>query len=430
MRTDWQLRWALCFAVIIGLTAGVPGAQARLIPEKNAAATAPSEQTEIQRRLDRVIRLVDKSNAPNLIGRRRWRDLVALHRPLIERTLNHQEFAEAVNALFGATGLSHFHYYTDQDWFFWHLRSAFGGGSESHADHIGLMTEQIDGNWFVRGILEGSAATDSALRVGDELLSVDGRPFEPIGSFSGKAGKPVTVRVRRKPGLVLNVEIIPVRESLHDAVQRAIRRSIRVIEHEGHRFAYLHGWSLLGGGGEYRQLLDLQDEVDGLLLDYRDGFGGVSTPAMRFFFGSSRPKDGRDPDECWTRPAVILVADGTRSAKEIVVDAVQRHDVAPLLGTPTPGHVISVGGFRRIGSDGLIMLPGDRFALEGHPTNPDILVERSLPYTAGHDEQLRQAKTVLLELIRENEVGLVGHGRETRPAATTASGRVARVTTN
>ena len=56
------------------------------------------------------------------------------------------------------------------------------------------------------------------------------------------------------------------------------------------------------------------------------------------------------------------------------MDVVQRTGRAPLMGEPTPGAVTSVGGIQWIGKDGLLMLPGIPFELEGHPTQPDYLV--------------------------------------------------------
>ena len=109
----------------------------------------------------------------------------------------------------------------------------------------------------------------------------------------------------------------------------------------------------------------------------------------------------------WRRPVVILTSsDGTRSAKEIVVDAVKREQRAPLLGEPTPGHVISVGGFERIGKDALLMLPGMRFKLEGHPTEPDVLVKRDIRYCGGKDVQLDAAVALLSSMIEDGVNGL------------------------
>ena len=232
--------------------------------------------------------LVEHSDALDSVGRPSWRNLLNDHRDAIERSETHTQFADAVNRLLKSTNVSHFKYYTDQDWHYWHLRSYFWRNDPDEdvdVEHVGIIPERIDGRWFVRGVLEGSAAASTMIRVGDEVLSVDGSAYSPVESFEDKAGRPVQIRLRRKPGLVYNVIVAPVKESLYRAMQEAMPRSIHVIEQGGFRMAYLHGWTLLGRGSEYRRLLEIQDDVDGLLLDYRDGFGGTPGVARRFLLG-------------------------------------------------------------------------------------------------------------------------------------------------
>ncbi|MGD2108633.1 MAG: S41 family peptidase [Phycisphaerae bacterium] len=361
---------------------------------KDRARTSPAAS-----RFAKIVDLIEDSNVPYIVGERRWARLVRQHRDTIEQAATHRAFADAVNALIRDAGVSHFQYFTDAEWQFWHMRSAFWKGDpETEVCHVGIIPERIDGRWFVRGILEGSPAAGTRISVGDELLTVDGEAYDPVSPFRGTADLPTVIRLRRRPGLVYSVNIVPVRESLYDAMQEAMPRSIDIIEHDGLRMAYLHAWTMLGSGGEYKELAKLQDRVDGLLLDYRDGFGGTWHAAERFLLGGGRRSDNRSH---WQKPVVILIADGTRSAKEIVVDAVQTAGRAPLIGEPTPGHVTSVGAIRRVGKDGLLELPGQTFSLEGNPTMPDYPVERRLPYCAGADPQMRKAKQVLSRLIRE-----------------------------
>ncbi len=362
-------------------------------------------------RLAKVVRLVEQSNAPDLIGRGRWRSLLAEHRDAIEQTSTHDEFGHAVNDLIKATGVSHFGYWGDHEWAYWFLGGTFWSDTtDVRVEHAGLYAQEIDGRWFVRGIFEGSPADSTMIGVGDELLSVNGQPYSPITSFQGMVGQPVRVRLRRTPGLFYNVLVTPIRDSIFKTVQQATRDSISVIEHDGYDMAYMHAWTLLGRGKEYGELLELQDGVDGLLLDYRDGFGGTWQAAARFLLGRRSVSTERRKNPDWNKPVVILTADGTRSAKEIVVDAVKRYGRGPLIGQPTPGAVTSVGGVRPVGDDGLILLPGQILELEGKPTDPDYLVERDIRYCAGDDPQLRAAKRILAGLIREAYAGNTSAG--------------------
>ena len=387
----------LCFAA-----AWLPlnGAAARVYRPAGASADTQVERSFAARRLGRIVDLVERSNAPELVGPVHWRRLLAQHRPAIEQARTHAAFAGAVNRLLKATGISHFQYFTDEDWAYWLLLSFFFEGEPGvEVEHVGLQTQCIQGRWFVRGVLEGSAAAETMIRVGDEVLSVDGRPFQPVDSFRGKADRPVRIRLRRKPGLMYNVSAIPRTESLYRALRQAIRRSIKVIDHDGLRMAYIHGWCLLGSGPEYARLLEMQARVDGLLLDYRDGVGGLPEIAIQFLLGEDRQQSRWRNSGHWAKPVVILTADGTRSGKELVVHAVQTAGRAPLLGEPTPGAVTGATALR-LGHNGLLLLPVQRHALEGKPTLPDIPLARLIPYCAGADPQLAAAKRVLAKIIR------------------------------
>ncbi len=409
---------------VLGLTAGERrGRQSSLVtlallhlflPSAIGVAAAP-----VRERIDRfevigavarwadVSKRIESSNAPALVGAGRWAELAAKHRDAIEATTTHEAFAAAVNVLIDEAGVSHFHYYTDTERSYWDLRSAFGRGQpETHVTHVGIVSKQIDGRWFVSGILEGSPADGSKISVGDELLSVAGKPYSEIEAFRGREGRPVELRLRRKPDVEFAVQLTPVKGSLYEASQRAMVESVRVIEHDGLKFAYLHAWSTLGPGQEYKEAAKLQPEVDGLIVDYRDGHGGTWFAASRFLLTEGGRSEGGAAPSHWYKPYIVLTADGTRSAKEIVVNEIRKKGRALLVGTETPGHVTAVGGIPTIGEDAMLMLPGFKFDLEGHPIHPDIRVERDIRYCAGADPQLDKGKDVLAQIVRQWEGGI------------------------
>lgn len=445
-------RWRairLLIAVLPVLAARAEDAKPLRFEEEGAAA-----------RLAAVLSAVQASPAPALIGVDSWNALVEQHRPGIEQSATHAEFARRLNELFHATGQSHFEYETDEEFAYWHLLSAFYRTPDSHVEHAGLFPQQIDGRWYVRGILEGSPAEKLDLRVGDELVSVNGQPYSPVKAFIGLSGHQVPLVVRRAPGREHTITVAPVRESLADAVDRAMDRSVAFIPHKDGFFAYAHIWMMLGDGREYQELLAIQDKVDGLILDFRDGVGGTPMHGRQFLLGKdegdahpgrtasgseshknsgssasgptaggperhqtlggsedhptssgseSRSTCGRSESrptaKTWTKPVVILIADGTRSAKELLVHDAREAGRAVLVGTPTPGHVTAVGGMPRIGADAVLILPGFRFALEGKPTQPDVLIERDLRHAAGRDPQLDRAVEVLGELVLKRKSG-------------------------
>ena len=129
LRSDSHLRGARLFrvlCVVIGVTlvaSHVQGAGriASESPRRFRSAAAPA-------RLSEVLRAIDDSNAPSLIGGGRWSVLVAQHREAIESARSHALFAAAVNHLIADASVSHFAYYTDGDWDYWHVRSTFREG--------------------------------------------------------------------------------------------------------------------------------------------------------------------------------------------------------------------------------------------------------------------------------------------------------------
>lgn len=434
-RALWRL-----IALLPVLTARAEDAKPLRFDEEGAAA-----------RFAAVLSAVQASPAPALIGVDPWNALVEQHRPGIEQSATHAEFARRLNDLFHATGQSHFEYETDEEFAYWHLLSAFYRTPDTHVEHIGLFPQQIDGRWYVRGILEGSPVEKLDLRVGDELVSLNGQPYSPVKAFTGLSGHQVPLVVRRAPGSEHTVTVAPVKESLADAVDRAMDRSVAFIPHKDGHFAYAHIWMMLGDGREYQELLAIQDKVDGLILDFRDGVGGTPMHGRQFLLGKnegntppggadgtpsrhppasgsesrstlggpeSRPttsgsesrstsgdSESRSTAKTWTKPVVILIADGTRSAKELLVHDAREAGRAVLVGTPTPGHVTAVGGMPRIGADAVLILPGFRFALEGKPTQPDVLIERDLRHAGGRDPQLDRAVEVLGELVLKRRSG-------------------------
>ncbi len=346
-----------------------------------------------------VMQRINQSHVRGLVGFERWRQLQVKYEGDIVSSKTHVDFARALNEMFYESAISHFRYVTDRDWSYWHLR----GDWEPMIDaakvaHVGLVTENISGKWFVRGIMEKSPAAQQNILVGDEIVAVDGVAYAQANSFKGKAHRSVVVTFRRDLKTTYEVTLTPVRENYALAFQQAMVHSVRVVEHEHMKFAYAHVWTLLAPPTVFDRLSIIEDEVDGLLLDFRDGVGGHSQSAMFFLLGERSPSGSVPRITPWKKPVVILTDSGTRSAKEIVVDAVKKAGRVVLVGTPTPGEVTAVDVERTgaVGHDGFLMLPWFRFPLEGHPIHPDFLVRRSLPYCAGEDPQMALAKDVLM----------------------------------
>src|SRR5262249_30129513 len=104
------------------------------------------------------------------------------------------------------------------------------------------------------------------------------------------------------------------------------------------------------------------------------------------------------------KPLVVLINQGTRSAKEFFAYELKKTHRGQLVGTRTAGAFLGANGIR-IGEDGLLELPVtdlkvDGKRLEGVGVEPDVGVQPKDTY-GPQDSQLAQAKEVLEKRLRE-----------------------------
>ncbi len=133
------------------------------------------------------------------------------------------DLAIAINAMLGTLNASHTRYYTRDEPAYYQLADIFAGALEHRGlrrifpdgevayPGIGIFTETDDqGRLFVAGAIQGAPAHEAGLLVGDEILSADDRPFEPVGAFRGKVGGKVALSIRRAAGAVpMTVAVAP-----------------------------------------------------------------------------------------------------------------------------------------------------------------------------------------------------------------------------
>ena len=209
------------------------------------------------------------------------------------------------------------------------LRTLFPKGRIAYTG-IGVVPRALEGRVFLAAVYHGSPAERAGLLVGDEIVSADGEPFDPIDSFDNKAGVPVSLEIRRVEARpTFPVEVVPRRIEPNEFFLSAMRASVRVVEREGRRWGYVRVWSY--ARRQYHHLLieELAEgrlkDVDGLVLDLRGGWGGAQPEYTELFVGGAPimtyvGRDGRENYASfrWRRPVVVLVDEGTRSGKEVV----------------------------------------------------------------------------------------------------------------
>ena len=281
---------------------------------------------------------------------------------------------------------------------------------------IGIVAREIDGKTFLADVHDGSPAAEAGLLVGDEVLAADGEPFHGLRSFEGKAGVPVTLEVRRTPSERLTIEVTPIEVEPREMFLLSLRESARVIERGDRKIAYLRARSYAGphyhdavvelvtGGGALAG-------ADALVLDLRGSWGGANPDNLNLFHQrvpvmTMLPR-GAEPmhfDPQWRKPVVLLVDGSARSGKELLAYGFKKYDIGPVVGERTAGAVMA--GRALLLSDWSFLylavfdvrVDGER--LEGRGVEPDVVVERPIPYAAGADPQLERALEVAAGLTR------------------------------
>ena len=220
---------------------------------------------------------------------------------------------------------------------------------------LGLETDLRDGWLIVVAPLPRGPAERAGLQPGDRIVEIMGKSAkgwtteEATKVLRGKAGTPVTLRIER-PGTPTPMEMTLVRSTIH---QSAVRRT-----------------SMLGDGVGYIDLKAFSDstgkEMNGaitnllahgmktLVLDLRTNPGGLLNQGVKvsdLFLNPGQKivsMHGRLPEanrefadtakQRWPDLPLIVLVDGrSASAAEIVAGALQDHDRALIVGTPTYG---------------------------------------------------------------------------------------------
>ncbi|MCP3136634.1 S41 family peptidase [Pyxidicoccus xibeiensis] len=279
---------------------------------------------------------------------------------------------------------------------------------------IGADLAETPEGFFVRHVFAAGPASRAGLLRGDRVLSVEGRPFRPLDSFEGRAGRPTRVSVERSRGaapITLTVtprKVNPKAEWLD--VQRA---SSRIVEHAGRRIAYQHLYSCAGTEHQellHEALMDTFVAADALVIDFRDGWGGCNTdflhlfnPLVPFFTSIDRQGQRGTRATTWRKPVVLLVNGNSRSGKEMVAQALKKHGRATLVGQRTAGAVLAGTPLRLSNGDLLYLAVSDvevdGVRLEGRGVPVDVEVPDALPYAAGKDPQLDRALGVAASTV-------------------------------
>lgn len=283
---------------------------------------------------------------------------------------------------------------------------------------IGVATAPFGRTHVVTDVYPGTPAARAGILRGDEIIAVDGQPFQEIKSFERQREIKARLTIRRLAGEPTRDVALPVETIRPGAVFRqATRDSVRVIGEGNRKIGYARLWTMHDGDVHntiYEELATgrLKD-IDVLILDLRGRWGGVTglladifeAKATEIEFVPRHGKPGLSPLR-WRKPVVGIIDEGSRSAMEILAFVLKKNG-ARLVGKRTAGAVLS-GDVFVLPDDSLltvaardVIVDGER--LEGKGVAPDIEVDNPLPYSAGADPQFEAALKAAKEMLAPAE---------------------------
>jgi carboxyl-terminal processing protease len=220
---------------------------------------------------------------------------------------------------------------------------------------LGILVGVRNGQLTVISPLEGTPASRLGIQAGDVISTIEGEPTDQmslddaVGKLKGPKGTQVKISIVRR-GLA---QPLPMSVTRAEIPQTTVRQTYMLDSTTGYiqltEFARGSGHEIadaldkLRGSGMKQLVVDLRNNGGGLLdqaIDIADQFlpeGSMIVQTKgrtRDSFQSYRAS-GKYP--ALDVPVVVLVNEGTASASEILSGALQDHDRALIVGTPSWG---------------------------------------------------------------------------------------------
>ncbi|RAJ42614.1 tricorn protease [Kitasatospora sp. SolWspMP-SS2h] len=351
-----------------------------------------------------------------------WAGVLDRYRPLVERVGSRSDLVDLLWETVGELGTSHAYVLPP------------GRSTESARQQGRLGADLVrDGEvWRVARVLPGEssdprarsplAAPGAAVRPGDAVLAVNGRPVDPVTGpaplLAGTADHPVELTVSGRDGGERHPVVVPLADEealrYHDWVagRRAAVRDL-----SGGRLGYLHVPDMQSAGwAQLHRDLRFEMSLDGVVLDLRENRGGHTSQLIveklaRRIVGWNHGRDLARPDpypgDAPRGPVVALADEFSGSDGDIVNAAIQALGIGPVVGTRTWGGVIGIDSRYALVDGTLVTQPKYAFWLEGYGwqlenrgVTPDVEVPIAPhDWAAGRDPQLETAVRLALEAL-------------------------------
>lgn len=321
--------------------------------------------------------------------------------PLASKATSEGEFRDIMDRMIAEFKDSHFDLLTNEDQGYF-LMDGLASRTPASMPEFGAWFRREPSGYAVQMVLNGSEAERAGLMKGDIVSKVDGQPFSPIVALKPYVDKTVTLEIERgreTHDVDVKVESEPALAMFLDAT----KKSVRVIDDHGKKIGYIHLWTQANdsfknevSNAVYGPLRN----TDAIILDLRDGFGGRPEGYADPFFRPGVILDWKftkgDMKELfgYSKPLVVLINGGSRSAKEVLSFILKKSHRATLIGTNTARNVLGTTP-QRLTDWAYIEIPivevyADGVRLEGLGVAPHIEVPQEFD-SGGHDLYVQRA---------------------------------------
>lgn len=362
-----------------------------------------------------------------------WAATLARYRPIVEAVGSHDELVDLIWEVQGELGTSHAYVNPPH------------GELESER-RLGLLGADLArdgaGVWRVESVLPGESsdprarsplrAPGVAVRAGDAILAVDGRPVDsamgPAPLLIGAAGQPVELTIGPAGGGAnRRVVVVPLLDETPLRYQAWVseRRAYVHAASDG-RVGYLHVPDMIASGwAQLHRDLRLEIRREALIADVRENRGGhlsqlVVEKLGRTVIGWQIARDNHYaesyPHDAPRGPVVAVANEYSGSDGDIVNAAIKAMGIGPVVGVRTWGGVIGIDMRYHLVDGTLVTQPryamwmrGPGWSVENYGVDPDVeVVTTPQDYAAGRDPQLDTAIKIALDTLAE-------HPAATRP---------------
>lgn len=291
---------------------------------------------------------------------------------------------------------------------------------DSEIKGIGILFNKSGKEIVINHILENSPAKNADILPGDTIVSINGKTADVldiktiINTIETSDNKEIELTIKRKNIIIkkkLKKQTIPIKTMEYTIT----KDNIGIIT-----LANIMGEKAVS---DFKDIIIKTNDTKGIIIDLRNNYGGVLANAIQmanFMMDTGKIvsiqsrintkyqiySDGEKIFK--NKPIVILINRNTASASEILAGTLKDNLNAILIGERSYGKNSIQQVIPMPNETGLI-LTTDRYILPdgsdiyGKGLEPDIVIKQDTIFTQKNDKQLRKAKKIIRELVKNKE---------------------------